>query len=417
MKINIRKLPYERVMALPRPKHRNPLRPLGLLKPVIRIASLPTLLKTRFSFTQERMELVGNQPCLILMNHSSFTDLKIVHRIFPGSLSIVSTMDSLVGMPWLLRLVGCIPTQKFVSDLTLIRDMNYALKTCKSSVVLFPEASYTLDGRGMALPRGLGVLLKRFKVPVVMVTTWGAFARDPLYNGLQKRRVKVSAHVKCLLTPEEIGDKSINELDAIIGEAFTFDQFAWQRDNRVIIDESFRADGLHRVLYHCPDCGTIGRMEGKGIRLTCHACGKVHGMNVYGQLMALEGETRFPHIPDWFDWQRTQVEQEVSAGTYRLDVPVRIAMLVDYKALYMVGEGRLVHDESGFRLTGCDGKLDYQQANTACHSLNVDYYWYEIGDMISIGNRDALYYCFPQDGTSVTRARLAAEAFYRLQKA
>ena len=58
MKINIRKLPYERVMALPRPKHRNPLRPLGLLKPVIRLASLPTLLKTRFSCTRERMELV-----------------------------------------------------------------------------------------------------------------------------------------------------------------------------------------------------------------------------------------------------------------------------------------------------------------------------------------------------------------------
>ena len=36
--------------------------------------------------------------------------------------------------------------------------------------------------------------------------------------------------------------------------------------------------------------------------------------------------------------------------------------------------------------------------------------------MIGVGNRDALYYCFPQDETSVTRARLAAEAFYRLQK-
>ena len=61
--------------------------------------------------------------------------------------------------------------------------------------------------------------------------------------------------MKCILTPEEIEEKSIAELDAIIDAAFAFDQFAWQRDNQVRIPEAFRADGLHRILYHCPNCG------------------------------------------------------------------------------------------------------------------------------------------------------------------
>lgn len=417
MKIKTRRLSYEQVMALPRPEHQNPRKPLWLLRAAIRFLSIPTLLLTRFAFSMERMELAEGRPCLILMNHSAFMDLKIAYRLFfPKPFCIVGTVDSQVGKKWLMRLLGIIPTQKFVSDLTLIRDMHFALHKLKSSVLMFPEAGYSLDGRATVLPRHLGAVLKRMKVPVVAVTTYGAFARDPLYNGLQIRRVPVNAHVRCLLTPEEIEQKSIDELDAMVDQAFTFDQFAWQRERQVRIGEKFRADGLHRVLYKCAHCGAEGAMEGKGIHLTCGRCGKTYELDEYGQLRALAGETEFPHIPDWFDWQREQVRNEVHAGTYQLDTPVDIGMLVNHKALYMVGEGRLQHDAGGFRLTGCDGKLHYEQSNLASHSLNVDYFWYELGDVISIGDKNGLFYCFPKENAQVTKARLAAEELYKMQK-
>ena len=57
----------------------------------------------------------------------------------------------------------------------------------------------------------------------------------------------------------------------------------------------------------------------------------------------------------------------------------------------------------------------YEQKPQASYTLNADYFWYEIGDVIGIGNRDALYYCFPKDGASVTRARLATEELYRMK--
>ena len=418
MKIRTKKLPYEQVITLPRPRHRNPMRPHFLFRALIRALSVPTLMKTRFTVRRERMEAAGDQPCLILMNHSSFTDLKIAYGIFfPQPLCIVATTDSYVSKRWLMPLIGCIPTQKFVSDLTLIRDMRYAMEQKGCHVLMFPEAGYSLDGRRTVLPRNLGVILKRFKRPVVTVTTWGAFARDPLYNGLQLRKVNVSADVKCLLTPEEIEEKSVAELDAIVNEAFAFDQFAWQRDNQIRIAEPFRADGLHRLLYQCPHCGAEGQMEGKGVRLICHACGQEHEMNEYGQLYALTGETRFAHIPDWVDWQREQVRRELTEDAYRLETDVEIGMMVDHKALYLVGNGHLSHSKDGFLLTGCDGKLRYEQSPLSSHSLNVDFHWYEIGDVISIGNRDALYYCFPKDRVCVTKARFAAELMYEMSKA
>ena len=76
MKIRTKKLPYEQVMALPRPKHMNPMRPHPFFRGLIRVLSAPTLKKIHYTVRRERMELVGDQPCLILMNHSSFTDLK-----------------------------------------------------------------------------------------------------------------------------------------------------------------------------------------------------------------------------------------------------------------------------------------------------------------------------------------------------
>ena len=54
---------------------------------------------------------------------------------------------------------------------------------------------------------------------------------------------------------QEVKAKSVEELDALLAEEFSFDNFAWQRDNKVSIDVPFRADGLHRILYKCPHCG------------------------------------------------------------------------------------------------------------------------------------------------------------------
>ena len=419
MKINTRNLPYEEVLKLPRLEHRTPRMPSRLLAGVVRIGSAPTLWKTKFHYTTERMELVGDEPCLILMNHCSITDMKLAYGIFyPKPLGIITSVDAMTGiLGKLMRILGCTPTHKYVSDLTLIKDMEYMLKTNKTSVLMYPEAGYSFDGRTTTLPRKLGILMKKLGVPVVTVITQGAFHRDPLYNMLQIRDVKVSAHVKCLATAEELKELSVAELDARLDEAFSFDNFAWQRDTRISIDVPFRADGLHRILYKCPHCGAENRMEGKGIHLTCHACGRQWEMDEFGQLHALEGETEYPHIPDWYAWERECVRKELEDGTYLLDTDVQIGIQVNLDGICMIGTGHLTHDLNGFHLTGADGQLDYTQSPVAAHTLYADYYWYEIGDVIGIGNNEFSYFCFPRADVSVTKARLATEELYKLQKA
>ena len=158
-------------------------------------------------------------------------------------------------------------------------------------------------------------------------------------------------------------------------------------------------------------------MEGRGTKLTCKHCGKTWELTPLGELQAAEGETEFSHIPDWYAWERQQVAQEILDGSYNLDIDVEIAMLVDFKAIYQVGEGHLTHDRNGFVLTGCDGKLHYTQKPQACFGMYADYYWYEIGDIICIGDADTHYFLFPKDETvSVAKIRLATEELYKLHK-
>jgi hypothetical protein len=157
-------------------------------------------------------------------------------------------------------------------------------------------------------------------------------------------------------------------------------------------------------------------MEGKGIHLTCHACKKQWTMDEYGQLNGNEGVTEYPHIPDWYKWERACVRKELEEGTYRLDTDVDIAVQVNLDGVCMIGKGHLVHDLNGFRLTGADGKLDYRQSAVFSHTLYSDYYWYEIGDVIGIGDNEFSYFCFPGKNVSVTKARLATEELYKIEK-
>jgi ribosomal protein S27E len=250
-----------------------------------------------------------------------------------------------------------------------------------------------------------------------MIRTFGSFSRNPLYNNLKRRKVQVTAEMEYILSPEDIKEKTPRELNEILQKNFTFDYWRWQKENGVKITEDFRAEGLNRVLYKCPHCLKEGAISSSGTTIVCEACGKAYELTEDGTLEAKDGESAFTHIPDWYAWERECVRNEILEDRYSLKVPVDICMLMDTKHVYRVGEGELTHTKDGFRLVGCDGKLDYKQSPLSSYSLYSDFYWYEIGDVICIGDSKMLYYCFPKcEGDFVAKTRLAAEELYKIVK-
>ena len=417
MKVKTRKISIDKLMVEKKPKRKQPPRPSFLFRSLVRILSVGELTKTKFKYTLEGMDKLPKGLCLYLMNHSSFLDLKIASKIlYPKKYNIIATSDALLGKEWLMRRLGCVVTNKFVPDVSLVLDMMRIVKKKKRSVLLYPEAGYSFDGTTTTLPQSLGPLIKKLGVNVVTIITDGAFLYDPLYNELQKRKVRVSAKVKLLCTEKQVKELTAGEIQKRVEEEFSFDNFKSQYENGVIVKEPTRADGLHRVLYRCPNCGAEGKTVGKGITLTCMNCQKEYVLEENGRMRATDGVTEFEHIPDWYKWQRECVFDEIQSGAYKLETDVDIGIIYGYKSFNEVGKGKLVHDMDGFKLHFLDGNVTVTQPPIYSYSINADFYWYEGGDIISIGNTEMLYYCFPKSSVPVAKIRLASEELYKKYK-
>ncbi len=409
---------YDEVMAIEPPKRYKPKKPNIFWRTLTKVISQPALINSHFKGTQIGMEKLGkDEPALILMNHSGFTDFEIAYSmLYPRKFNTVAAFETFMGLEWIMKQIGCFQTRKYIADLQLIRDIKYCLTENKCSVLMFPEAVYTLDGTSVTLPSSLAKFVKMLGVPLCMFETKGVYLHVPAYGYVENRDVPIRATLRYVLSPEQIKEMSVDEIQAVIDREFSFDDFRWQKENKIVIDEDFRADGLHSILYKCPHCKTEGKMEGKGIHLTCHECGKVWELDELGYLKALDGETYFDHVPDWYRWERECVRQEVLDGTYGFDVPCDIMMIADTKALYRVGSGRLTHNmEEGFHLTGCDGKLDYRQSSKSMYTCEAVPYWYQIGDVIGMGNNRMLYYAFPTENKHVVgKVKLATEEIFKI---
>lgn len=421
MKIKVKKSSYKQLIEAynaQKHTHKKPKKPSIFFRTLMRLISIPDLLATKFSFEEIGMEKLGkNEAAFYLMNHSSFIDLEIAATVlYPKPFNIVATTDAFFGKDWLMRQIGCIPTKKFCTDTALVRDILHAVRKLNSNVIMFPEAGYSLDGTSTTLSNTIGKCVKMLGIPLVMIKTYGAFTRDPVYNNLQRRRVKVSATVEYLLSPEQINEMTPEEITDIVFKQFDVDYFRWQKENGVQITEAFRADGLERIVYKCAECNTEGKMLGAGTHITCKECGAKYTLTEYGELIGVDGtKDAFTYPTDWYKWERDEVRKEILAGTYKLDTPVDIWISLDTKGVYEVGEGRLVHTPDGFKLTSDDGEIDYEQKPLHSHSICADFNFYEQGDIIALSGTECIYYCFPKDQSiPVAKARLAAEEMYKI---
>ena len=387
------------------------------LLPVAWLLSAFTLLPHRNKLTKVNMAGV-QPPYLLLCNHNAFMDFSVATRaMFPHRANYVVAIDGFLKREWLLRLIGCICKRKFTRDITLVRQLKRVVDR-GDIAVLYPEARYSLCGTTAVLPESLGKLCKLLKVPVVSLICHGHHVNSPFWN-LTDRKVKpTEAEMTCLFTREQLQTASVEEVNEAIRAAFQYDDFAWQKQKGIRIDYPGRAEGLHKVLYQCPHCRSEYHMATKGTRLFCESCRKVWDMDELGELHALEGNTEFSHIPDWYEWERGNVRQEVAEGTYAFTCRARVDALPNAKGYMDLGMATLTHDMTGFTLEGAYKGEDYVVHIPAPsqYSVHIEYeYLGKFGDCVDLNTDKDTLYVYPKDCRfSVTKMALATEELYQM---
>ena len=291
-----------------------PVRTRWYLRPLTWLLSLPAVLAHGTRIRKINTENL-KPPYVLLCNHNAFMDFKVATiAMFPHRANYVVAIDGFIRRETLLRQVGCICKRKFTNDIQLVRQLQQVIRNGDIAVI-YPEARYSLCGTTAVLPSSLGKLCKLLKVPVVTLICHGHHVNSPFWN-LHSRGVRpTEAELTQIFTAEELEQATADEVNTRILELFQYDDFSWQKARGIRTPYAGRAEGLHKVLYQCPCCGTEFRMASSGSELYCESCGKRWHLSELGELEAADGATEFSHIPDWYEWERANVRAEVEAGT------------------------------------------------------------------------------------------------------
>ena len=396
---------------------RPPVRTRWFLRPLTYLLSLPAVIAHNTQIHYEGTRDL-KPPFLLLSNHNAFMDFKVLTKaIFPRRANYVVAIDGFIGREWLLRNVGAICKRKFTSDVTLVRQLARVIENGDIAVI-YPEARYSLCGTTAVLPESLGKLCKLLKVPVATFICHGHHVNSPFWN-LRSRGIKpTEADFKLLFTQEQLAEKSVDEINDDLVAAFQYDDFAWLREKGLQMRFEKRCEGLERVLYQCPHCGTQYEMASKGNDLFCKHCGKRWTMAPDGVLSAVSGETEYSHVPDWYEWERAQVRAEVEAGTYSTgELPVEVRSLPNSKAFIPLGKGTMIHNMNGFRVCIKDllGREHTMEIPVPmAYSVHIEYnYLGKWGDCVDLNTLTDTWYTYPKvAGCSVTKMALATEELY-----
>ena len=394
------------------------------LRPLVWALSFPSVWKHKTKIIKVNMQDI-TPPYILLCNHNSFLDFKVASvATFPRRSNNIVAIDGFtmllakkfISREWLLRAVGCICKRKFTNDIVLIRNLRRVIDNGDIAVI-YPEARYSLCGTNSDLPESLGKLCKMFKVPVVTLIMKGHHINSPFWNTKDREVKPTEAVMTKIFDEEDIKKADVSQINARIAEFFKHDDFTWQKERLIEVKFDKRAEGLHKVLYQCPSCFVEYKMSSSGIKLICNACGKSWTMSTLGELSADAGETEFSHIPDWYEWERENVRNEITSGTYSFCGSVNVKSLPNSKGYIDLGEGSMRHDMKGFHVevNGKHGKFEMIKPPLSSDACHIEYnYLNRYGDCVDLNTLEDTWYIYPSgEDFSVTKIALATEELYK----
>lgn len=375
----------------------------------------------RLTIKKENMKGL-KPPYLVLGTHHAFMDFYVTPlALFPHRANYVSELEGFEAYgEWLYRQAGCLGTRKFISDLNLIKNIRRIMER-KGILVLYPEARYANVGTSSKLPDSVGKLIKMLKVPVVVINMQGNYLQSPIWNLTKRKGVKLNTTITKVLTSEQAIEMSVADINNLIAEKLQYDEYKYQAENSIKITYKDRAKGLHLPLYQCPACRKEFAMVSEGIHISCSNCNAKWEMDELGKLVKVNGDdgNDFSRIPDWYEWERKQVENQIDEGRYHLDCCVKIEALPNAVNFIDCGKGRLRHEKEGFYLTFYDYRKEEETtmffSSKSLFSIHTEYdYRSKKGQCITLSTLEDTYFIYPlEKDFNVTKIQFATEYLHK----
>ena len=261
---------------------------------------------------------------LVLCNHTSALDFcHFTTPFLDVKINFVVAENMMYSKPFFASMITghhCILKKQFFVDYQCIKNIKQYLDN-GISVIICPEGKVSGDGVTGVIPPSIAKLVKWLGYPVATVLTKGAGLTRPKWAKTM-RRGRIDCHCDMLLSKDETEQLSKEEIFDRIENALAHNEHLYHvQSNRKYRGGKY-AEGLERLLYRCPNCGSEFEMTAKGDVLKCSRCQNAVKYQNDGKLVAVEGGISFDRVDLWYNWQREEVAKEVEKDDFRLQHPV-----------------------------------------------------------------------------------------------
>jgi ribosomal protein S27AE len=314
-------------------------------------------LKLKYNIKIQNCNISGIKPPFIALgNHATKLDPFIMAvALYPHRINFLGTnyyFRNPILRP-LFKAAGVIPKIQFYNDLRAVRRMNSVISR-GGSLGIFPEGRRSIDGAPSEISIAIAKLIKLYKVPVVGVVASGAYLSLPRWSSFS-RKGTIEVNMKPLLTAEEINRLTLEEIKDKVCTSLYFNDYEWNKVNRVSFKHEKIAENLHYILHECPSCGNEKSMMSKDNRLYCRVCGNAALMNEYGLLYPQNDNcVIFEDSVKWFEWQKNRTRKRLMEDNFSISSKVKELWIAKglTGSYHRIGMGEIVLTSVGLTFKG-----------------------------------------------------------------
>ena len=342
---------------------------------------------------KEKLENVEG-PYLMLANHHSFLDPYAVSQIDKNQRYAYVYNKYYLRLPVfgkMLTNAGLIPKMMFTPDLECASKILRSLKA-GYSVPIFPEARLSTDGGPSEVEESTSKLVKLAKTPVLLIQVRKSYFLKPKWRPARYGG-KIEVEIMDVLTPEQVKEMSLDEIQSKIVNALSFNAF----DSK---DVSYKkknlAIGLENALYMCPHCGTLYSNVSDKNTLTCTHCGKSYHIKPNYQFE----EEDILNIHDYYGKIKEIELKDIDSKVFDIEVDTVIFSKDMRKKRLDKGIFHLDKDHIIYRSTESDFSFEYETTSLQgiAYSANEEFEMWHKGE---------LYYFYPSKDDRKICTRIA----------
>lgn len=349
-KLTLEKKIHSRKLTLP---------PIWLYMPLMWVIKILNM-KTKTEFTYKAYPGKEDGPIVMIANHSSRVEYQFTAPCcLPKKLNFVVGYNEFFRFPLsvVLKLMQVVPKKNFTPDIYCIKQILSIVKQ-GGSICIMPEGMSSITGMAQPVIPGGAALIKKLGIPVYYSKLSGAYMTYTKHC-LDERVGKVEVVVDKMFSKEDLKTMTEEQIEDTMNRLLAHDDYIWNKEKQIKFNgKGQMAKNLSDLLYMCPKCGAMHKMQEDGNIMRCSQCGNTIEIDECYNIKALDGGVCPNLVTDWTIMERQKAAEDVRKEGFSYSEHVKVGVLPDYKYLphkdtsIICGDGILKLDIEGLHFDG-----------------------------------------------------------------